>query len=901
MLTVCGAHTGISLMLAKSSHYPLPTLSSLMGNRPARFGPLEIGLGLWVIMMVAFPILVFRSISPVTLNSLYIEPKAHFLVELFCGFVASLIACLIGAVAVRRRERSLWLFAGAFLAMSIFDTIHSFTDSVGAREAFVEYHTSSTLAGSILITLGLIQQVIPAYRLKLSDAKWIVIGLLFMFGVAWLYRLTLPGFASNEQLEVYRFSALAHFAHDLAALLYGISALLLYKLYRETGQVLMLVVGSFLILFAQSALLFSYSNMWDFSWWLWHGVKMLFYLGMLVSLAVGFLLALDATQRSNEMIVRANTRIKHSKRKIDKANRELHTRNRMLLEATKALDVSYAIEVVGHAVREQVWFDAYEFVLLVPEDRVAELARSPRFAGSPHRIRVEAEPVASPVQGRPNNLLSMWANAAGEASGVCLDLVAHGNRFGYLKFSGVTSDALATSRAELSALASEAGPIIYNALLYLDWQQEGAFRSALLRVSTMLTSTLDLSAVLEAVCRESAALLEADGAVVWLPNQAGSGAFSIAASWLSENRDGLCDQVESWCKGGKLCAQLLAEINGLYHPRAWVIGPNGPVQALDANLGQNKAIALFPLVDENKLIGVMLLMREALIPFSQLTLSKGELLAGQVRIAISNASSYNKVAEINQQLLLAETNKIRNERLATLGQMAASVAHEIRNPLSAIANCVSVLKADCPVNGKARTALEIIEDEVSRLDKLTRDFLTFGKPRPAAFYPVAVDALFHKVRSAFEHHIEREGLMIEVEAVVRNNASELMLDADALEMVMWNLLLNAAQAIPERGLIKINLTTRPGYLFFAITDTGKGIPIEERKRIFEPFYSKRSHGAGLGLAIVLRFVQDWGGRIRVMGMPGRGTTFVLMIPISNPMPVPTTSVEQQFSHANITG
>ncbi|MDE2259604.1 MAG: histidine kinase [Betaproteobacteria bacterium] len=900
---MCRERTGILLMLAKTSHNPLPALSSLMGDRPVRFGPPEIGLAVWATVMLVFPILVFRNIDPETLSSHYIEPKAHLLVELFCGFVASLIACLIGAVAMRLRVRSLWLFVGAFLAMGIFDTIHAFTDPVGAREAFVAYHTSSTVAGGVLITLGLMQQVIRAYGLTINSVKWVIVGLLLMFGAAGLYRIMLPGFASNEQFENYRFSTLTHFTHDFVALLYGISSLLLYKLYRETRQVLMLVVGSFLMLFAQSAFLFSFSNMWDFPWWLWHGVKALFYLGMLVSLAVGFLLALDAAQRSHEIIARANTSIQRSRRKIHKANRELHTRNRMLFDAIKALDVPHAIAVVGHAVRKQVQFDSCEFVLLVPEDQVAELARSSHFSGSTYRIRVEAVLITLPVRSRSNKLSPMWFNTPGKASEVCLDLVSHGNRFGYLKFSGVAPNALTASRAELGALASEAGPIIYNALLYLDWQQESAFRAALLRVSTMLTSTLDLGAVLEAVCRESTDLLEADGAVVWLPDQATGGAFSIAAHWsrLSENHDGPCDQVEFWCKGGELCAQLLAEINGLYHPRAWVIGPNGPVQTLDANLGEGKAIALFPLADENKLIGVMLLLRETIIPFSQITLSKGELLAGQVRIAISNASSFSKVAEINQQLLLAETTKIRNERLAALGQMAASVAHEVRNPLSAIANCVSVLKADCLVNGKARTALEIIEDEVSRLDKLTRDFLTFGKPRPVACYPVAVDALFHKICSAFEHYIESERLMIEVKVVVRNIASELMLDADALEMVLWNLLLNAAQAIPERGLIKINLAMRPGYLFLAVTDTGKGIPIEERERIFEPFYSKRSHGAGLGLAIVLRFVQDWGGRIRVMSVPRRGTTFLLMIPVSKPTPVPAISVEQQFNHADITG
>lgn len=867
-------------MLLKTYRSP-PLSLTLADVRPVRQSAIEVGLGIWVALLIGFPAIVFRNIRPETINTLFIEPKSHMLVEVFCSFVAGLIACLIAAVAVRRQERALWLFATAFLAMSVLDALHAFTDPVAARELFVAYHTASIVTGGILITLGLIHQVIHGRQLRLSDLKWITFGLLFLGAIATLYRAILPHFmVAYEPLEIYRFSAPTHFIHGLSALLYGVSAVLLYKLYRSTGQILMLVVASFLVLFAQSALLFSFSNMWDFPWWLWHGVKVLFYLGILVSLAIGFLLALDATQRSHAMVVRANIRIKRSQRAIRKANRELHTRNRMVLEAIGALDIPHALDVVGHAVSEQVGFGSCELVLLVPEDRVAELARSPRFAGTRHPIRVAAEsPAKAPAHGCSADLL--WSDTdAGGARWVYFDLVAHGNRFGYLKFSGIESAALAASYRELSALASEAGPIIYNALLYLDWQLEGDFRAALLRVSTMLTSTLDLNTVLAAVCRESAALLEADGAAVWLPNQTGN-SFSIAARWFSQNRDDSNEQVQAWCQDGKLCAQLLAEISGQYHPRAWVMTRDNTLVAPNSALDHDKAIALFPLVDEERLIGVMMLMREDLVPFSQVTLSKGELLAGQVRIAISNASSYRKMTEINQQLLLAEATKIRNERLAVLGQMAASVAHEVRNPLSAIANCVSVLKADCPPNTKTRTALEIIEDEVFRLDKLTRDFLAFGKPRPATRSPVAIDALLQKVCSALRHHIAREGLAIDVEDSVRNGGRVLMLDADAMEMVLWNLLLNATQAISAQGRVKVTLTVRPKHLFVAIADTGKGILVDERELIFEPFYSQRSHGAGLGLAIVRRFIQDWQGRLRIMSIPEQGTTFLLMIPISS--------------------
>lgn len=888
-------------MLINTIRYAPLVIKKMAAGYRLRRRPLELGLGIWVALLMALPVVIARNISPAVLNTIYIEPKAHALIEAFCGFVACLIACLITAVAMRRRERGLWLFSIAFFAMAILDTIHAFTNPMHAREAFVAFHTSSTLAGSIFITLGLLQQVMRGPRLTAKDFITIAGGLALMSAMAVLYRSALPWFAGHEQLGIYQFSGFAHSVHGLAALLYSFSALLLYQLYRNNGQMLMLVVGSFLVLFAQSALLFSFSKMWDFPWWLWHGAKVMFYLGILISISVGFLLALDGMRRSQATILRANARIKRSQRKIQKVNRELHSRNRMVSEAIGVLDVPHAIEVLSHAVREQVEFNAYELVLLVPEDRVAELARSAQFVGARHLIRVEAEHNTSQLTNtRTDELVWLCVDATSHASWICLDLVAHGKRFGYMRFLGVSPETFAASHPELSILASEAAPIIDNALLYLERQQEGAFRAALLRVSTMLTSTLDLSTVLAAVCRESAALLDADGATVWLPTPDGEG-FSRAARWfMTDQTDPSCEQAEAWCQDGRLCTQLLAKINGQFHPRAWIVGSEGAMDILHADPKRDKAVGLFPLIDEDCLIGVMMLVRDAMVPFSEITLSKGELLAGQVRIAISNASSYRKLSEINQQLLLAEATKIRNERLAALGQMAASVAHEVRNPLSAIANCVSVLKAGYWSGSKADQALEIIEDGVLRLDNLTRDFLTFGKPRPAMLGPVTVDVLLHKVCGALEHHIAREELPIQIEVAIRNAPCVVMMDAGGLEMVLWNLLLNAVQAIPGRGRIKASLSFRPHYLFFAITDTGKGISMKERERIFEPFYSQRSHGAGLGLAIVQRFVQDWQGRIRILSAPGYGTSFILMIPKPR-HPESDMPIEYPIDYANIAG
>jgi signal transduction histidine kinase len=174
---------------------------------------------------------------------------------------------------------------------------------------------------------------------------------------------------------------------------------------------------------------------------------------------------------------------------------------------------------------------------------------------------------------------------------------------------------------------------------------------------------------------------------------------------------------------------------------------------------------------------------------------------------------------------------------------------------------------------------------VGRLDNLTRDFLTFGKPRVMANKPVVLEALVYKVCAALERHIQQQEQMIEVEAGISGNAVAHLFDADGLEVVLWNLLLNASQAIHGRGHVYAAVRPYPGYFLLVVADTGKGIPPSERKQIFEPFYTQRSHGAGLGLAIVQRFVQEWGGRIRIASQVGHGTRFYVRVPLSDSVDV----------------
>lgn len=342
----------------------------------------------------------------------------------------------------------------------------------------------------------------------------------------------------------------------------------------------------------------------------------------------------------------------------------------------------------------------------------------------------------------------------------------------------------------------------------------------------MMTSTLNLKRVLESVCSESADLLDSEGALVWLPSDKEPGRFTLAARWFADSDKACTAELEAWCRDGHSCARLLNNIDGHFRPRAMLWPDSQALWVSEQPLGCHwGAMALFPLLDEERLIGAMVLIRKERVQFSEATLAKGELLAGQVRIAINNAHSYQQLSEINQQLKLSEANKIRAERLAALGQMAASVAHEVRNPLSAITNCLAVLKAERSNEGRSRDALEIIQDEVARLDNLTRDFLMFGKPRVMANKPVVLEALVYKVCAALERHVQQQGQMIEVEAGISGNAMSHLFDADGLEVVLWNLLLNASQAIHGRGHVYATVRVYPGWFLLVVADTGKGIPL----------------------------------------------------------------------------
>ena len=218
------------------------------------------------------------------------------------------------------------------------------------------------------------------------------------------------------------------------------------------------------------------------------------------------------------------------------------------------------------------------------------------------------------------------------------------------------------------------------------------------------------------------------------------------------------------------------------------------------------------------------------------------------------------------------------DRLATLGRMAANIAHEIRNPLASLTGAIEVL-ASSATTGETRERLgQIVLKESGRLNDIIKGFLEYARPAPLTRAPVNVSESLDEILVLLEHRAVPGTLKI-----VREFPAGLVwsLDPQQFRQAVWNLCLNAFQAMPAGGELRVAAVARGRRLDVRITDTGEGIAPSDLGQIFEPFFSTKPDGSGLGLALVDRIVRDHGGEIDVRSTPGEGTTFTLTIPAAH--------------------
>lgn len=218
----------------------------------------------------------------------------------------------------------------------------------------------------------------------------------------------------------------------------------------------------------------------------------------------------------------------------------------------------------------------------------------------------------------------------------------------------------------------------------------------------------------------------------------------------------------------------------------------------------------------------------------------------------------------------------RADRLSAVGQLAAGLAHEVRNPLASIEGAIDILEKDSSVERRAEF-LPIIKLECRRLGRLLNNLLDFARPRPPHIEAVEVEGLIDPVIALISHTAEKASI------VVRKSLSQglppVQCDAEQLKQVVLNLTLNAIQAMPDGGEVTLSATKDEERVLIEVSDQGTGIPEEELDRIFDPFYTTKQTGTGLGLSVAYQIIAQHQGTITVRRNPNRGMTFSIRMPL----------------------
>lgn len=256
---------------------------------------------------------------------------------------------------------------------------------------------------------------------------------------------------------------------------------------------------------------------------------------------------------------------------------------------------------------------------------------------------------------------------------------------------------------------------------------------------------------------------------------------------------------------------------------------------------------------------------------AQVSISRMRDIDGRILGAVVTVEDVSEVKALTDQL-------IRADRLAAMGELTAGVAHEVRNPLGIIRASVQLVEESSFNKDRLLEATSVIKQEIDRLDRVIKALLDFGRPSKPHLAvtdvaDVVEDVLLFTRRFAGQSNVSISAL--DVKGLPR-----VMADPDQLKQVFVNLISNAVQAMSQSGgSIEVRAYINEGFISVAVSDTGPGIPPDDLKKVFDPFYSTRDEGTGLGLTIVHRILDEHDGHIEVASDPGAGTTFTVSLPI----------------------
>jgi two-component system NtrC family sensor kinase len=426
-------------------------------------------------------------------------------------------------------------------------------------------------------------------------------------------------------------------------------------------------------------------------------------------------------------------------------------------------------------------------------------------------------------------------------------------------------------------------------------QQRTAHLNTLLQFSQDLLAARSLDSILEQAMSHAMALApEAQRGAIYLYDPAGKRLALRASVGFSDLPD-LSRPVDLGLVGRAFKSRHVQLVDSMAQWTALIQEttsdePARLLQALQLERPPSGKIAI-PLVAHQEAIGVLLLLRisgeGAFVAEARATL---EGLANLAAVAILEARSVraattltSQVAQLEKQqrtlaerVSSAEAAMLQGARLAAVGQLAASIAHEINNPLYAVRNCLYLLEDDLPADLRDADYLIMARDQLARIAGIIERMRDFYRPSRGDMEPNDLNELLENTLALAS--LQMRHAAIQVIFTPAAGLPSVMCNGDQLRQVFLNLILNAIDAMPDGGTLTVRTIAAPTVAVIEVHDTGIGIPEDIRARLFDPFFTTKSTGTGLGLSICAHIVTQHGGQLDVESSPGQGSTFRVALP-----------------------
>jgi len=464
-------------------------------------------------------------------------------------------------------------------------------------------------------------------------------------------------------------------------------------------------------------------------------------------------------------------------------------------------------------------------------------------------------------------------------------------RFGALSVLSATPCAFSKDDERLlTTLALEAAIAAANASLYQQEREQRELAEALRDTAATVTSTLDLDEVLEQILTNVDRVVPHDAANIMLLDTDQQFAQVVRSRGYGDHRP-----------GGPILTNRLP-VTGVVTLRQ-IMTTGQPVVVPDTGVfpgwihspetGWLRSHIAVPIRSKGKIVGFLNLDSATPGFFTPAHAERLQAFANQSAIAIENARLYDHLKTVLRQREETQAQLIQAEKFAATGRLAAAIAHEINNPLQAVQGCLSLAQEQTPAGDNAiQEYLNVAQEEINRVAHIVQEMHDFYRPSKGKMLLTDVNPLIKAILTLSSKKLTQSQIALKTSLLP--DLPPVMAVADQLKQVFMNIVLNALDAMPGGGVLQI--MTRRGKsrqgdttIEIVFQDTGVGITPEMLPHIFDPFYTTKSQGTGLGLFTSYNIIQYHGGDIQVDSTPGQGTTFTIQLPVAGNAPLHTAS------------